>query len=964
MALPQASFSDGHPRDRIMQVNHTPLVMRFRLFLLPIIFLAALTACNSADTSWVASAPASTEPARIDRDGTTVLPNGRFLSARGRTVQVAPHPYGLTLSADGKTLVTANSGVRPFSISILDGADSEKPSVRQVPEGAETDEGILAAVFMGLALTNDGSLLYAGGGQEGEIVLFDVASGTRTGEIKANGLYGGREWEDSYIGDLVLSKDETYLYAVDQTNFRVIVVDTAAKEVVRSIPVGRYPFGITLTPDQTRLYVANVGMYEYSIIGGLDENADPPRQGLSFPAAAQGSDEARDGIEKDGYTVPGLGDPNAPESFSVWGIDVTDPLSSTVVSRTKTGYLVGEKVEDFPTIGGSSPNSLVSTNDLVFVSNGNNDTVSIIDVRADSVVADIHLTLDERLGHLRGQIPFGMALSPDGNRLFVAESGINAVAIIDVPTRKIMGHIPVGWFPSKLAVSPDGKKLYVANAKGWGSGPNGGPEFERGPEGSYIGNLMFGFVSILGIPGDDQLAAETRQVIANNFRFEKASHIHSGARASNPIPTFSGAIDSPIKHVVFITKENRTYDEVFGQVEGGKGEPTLARYGRGQDFTNRAGTESLTDITVMPNHLKLAAEFGIGDNFYCDSDVSADGHRWLVGVYPNEWVETSVAASYGGGRSMQYGSSAPGQLAFVGSSGAIYPEDYNEAGSIWDHFDRHEIDFFNFGLGFEFAPGIEEQSFKYTGIRLPINYPMPGPLWERTSRKFATYNMAIPDQFRADMFIEEFEERWMGEGKTMPQVITMMLPNDHGAGERPADGYPFNESYMADNDLALGRVIEYLSNTPYWENMAIIVTEDDPQGGVDHVDAHRSILMVISPYARKGHVSKVHYSFGSIMKSIWHVLGLPYLNQYDAGATDLADFFQSEPDFTPYRAVAPDVRMFDPAKALDPFDADFNWEALSESPVMDDVETMQEWSEEDEALRAKENTKAKINEDQ
>jgi hypothetical protein len=277
----------------------------------------------------------------------------------------------------------------------------------------------------------------------------------------------------------------------------------------------------------------------------------------------------------------------------------------------------------------------------------------------------------------------------------------------------------------------------------------------------------------------------------------------------------------------------------------------------------------------------------------------------------------------------------------VGSSGAIYPEDYNEAGSIWDHFQRHGVDFFNFGLGFEFAPGVETQEFKYTGIRLPINYPMPAPLRDRTSRKFATYNTSIPDQFRADMFMEEFQERWMGEGRTMPAVITMMLPNDHGSGERPADGYPFVESYMADNDLALGRVVEFLSHTPYWPEMAIVVTEDDPQGGVDHVDAHRSILMVISPWVRPGAVVTTHFSFGSIMKTFWHVLGLPYLNQYDAGATDLADFFTDTPELAPFSALAPDPRVFDPQLALDPMDADFNWEALSESPTLDDPEVMQ-----------------------
>jgi len=536
--------------------------------------------------------------------------------------------------------------------------------------------------------------------------------------------------------------------------------------------------------------------------------------------------------------------------------------------------------------------------------------------------------------------------------------------VIDVASQKVLGHIPTGWFPSKIEVTPDGQKLVVSNAKGWGSGPNGGPDFERGPEGSYIGNLMFGFVSIMDIPSDDKLADETRQVIENNFKFHALGSSYIAERADNPIPAYSGERDSPIKHIVFITKENRTYDEVFGELVNGRGEPTLARYGRNASFSNEDGSLSVTGIAVMPNHLALATQFGIADNFYCDSDVSADGHRWLVGVYPNEWVETTVAASYGGGRKMKINSSAPGMLAFVGSSGAIYPEDYNEAGSVWDHLIRNGVEFFNFGLGFEFAPGVEEQEFKYTGIRNQINYPMPGPLFSRTSKKFATYNTSIPDQFRTDMFIEEFEERWAADAGQLPPVITLMLPNDHGAGERPDDGYPFVESYMADNDLALGRIVDYLSHTKYWKNMAIIVTEDDAQGGVDHLDAHRSILMVISPYARKDHVSNVHFSFGSIWKTVWHVMGIPYLNQYDAGATDLADFFQPVPDFTPYITILPDPLVFDPQKALDPFDADFNWDALSESPIMDDVETMKKWAREaDNAQEAGVSEEAELSEE-
>ncbi|NIM89800.1 MAG: beta-propeller fold lactonase family protein [Candidatus Aminicenantes bacterium] len=918
-----------------------------------IIICFMLQSCGQKPAeTWLISAPAGKKYTAINRRGTTVIPNGRLLTPRGRQIEVAPHPYGLALSSDGSVAVTANSGFEPFSVSIIRDVLSQRPSVQQVPPQAQTDKGILAAVFMGLAISSDNKMLFVGGGQEGKVFLFDLTTGDKLKEIDCNTSHKGKRYKDSYVGDLVLSPDEKTLYAVDQANFRVVVIDTKKQSLVTSVPVGRYPFGITLSPDGKRAYVANVGMFEYSRILGTDPK-DPGRIGLKYPPFAYLSKEAEEGVEIDGFQVPGLGKPNVPESFSVWEIEMENLEVARVTAKVKTGILVGQMVEGIPAVGGASPNSVVATAEHVYVSNGNNDSISVIDTKKDEIVATIHLKLDPRLGNLRGAIPFGLALSPDRKRLYVAESGINAVAVIDLDRNAVLGHIPVSWFPSKLAVSPDGQKLIVANAKGFGSGPNGGPDYQPGPEGRYVGNLMKGTVSVLDIPKDKALEKETSEVIKNNFKFQKPSSKHIKQRQKNPIPLLPGKNESPLKHLVFIVKENRTFDEVLGGKEGAKAEPSLARYGAGVTFTNKKKTRTVEDATVMPNHLALADRFAISDNFYCDSDVSADGHRFLVGVYPNEWVETNVAASYGDGREMKLDSNAPGVLAFTGASGAPIPDDYTEAGTIWDHLHRNGKNFFNFGLGFDFAPNIERQQFKYSGLRFVINYPMPASLFERTSKFFATYNMSIPDQFRVDMFIKEFKDRWLSEGSTLPSFLTIYLPNDHGTSEHPQDGYPFRESYMADNDLALGRVVEFLSRTPHWKDMAIFVTEDDPQGGLDHVDAHRSLLMVISPYAKRNYVSHVHYSFGSIMKTFWHVLALHYLNQYDAGATDLADMFTDQPDFAPFAALPVDQRIFDPQKALDPLDENFNWKALQESPRLDDPEVMQRWMREQEAKNKK-----------
>jgi len=912
-----------------------------QLSVLLILALGVVLGCQGRPEILVVSAPAGNDYVTIEPGGRTVLPNGRVVTPLGRAVTVAPHPYGLALSADGHVAVTANSGTSPLSISIIRDVQGARPTVQQVPPGPATDEGVLASVFMGLAISPDGGVVYVAGGQENVVFLFDVDTGQKLGSVDCSVSPEGLNTPWGYVGDMVLSRDGKRLYAVDQTRFRMIVIDTQARRLIHSVPVGRYPFGITLSPDETRAYVANVGMFEYRKIPGVG-GWDDPDAGLDFPPFGHLSQEAREGTRVGALDVPGLGDPNVPESFSVWTVDLTGPGSPVVTAKTKTGVLVGEPVEGIPAVGGSSPNSLVATSSYVFVSNGNNDTISVIDSETDELVTHIRLTLHDAVTHLRGIIPFGLAVSPDGRRLFVAESGINAVAVIDVPSLRLLGHLPVGWFPAKLQVSPDGRRLIVANAKGLGSGPNGGSSFQEGPEGSYIGSLMKGTVSVFDIPTDSQIEALTARVVANNFRLEAASSVSSRRRDDNPVPLYGGQRRSPIEHIVFISKENRTFDEVFGQLEGVDGDPSLARYGRDVSFASKDGQKQVEQATVMPNHLALAARFAIADNFYVDADVSADGHRWLVNTYPNEWVETTSAASYGGNREFERDSTAPGSLGMTGSAGAIYPEDYNEAGSMWEHLERHGVSFFNFGFGIMFEPASYHESFKYTGVRHLVNFPVPAPIFHRTSKTYPTYNMAIPDQFRASQFIEEFSERWLGKGETLPQLLTVILPNDHGAQERPEAGYPFRESYMADNDLALGRIVEFLSRTPYWERMAIVVTEDDAQDGVDHVDAHRSLLMLLSPYARRGYVSHVHYSFGSIFKTFWNLLGLPYLNQYDAGATDLADMFVAQPDRAPYSALAVDPRIFDPQKALTPLDEDFDWQALAESPVIDDPRDMME----------------------
>lgn len=316
-------------------------LMKKCVFILPLVMYIIFLSCSTQDRNgkeerWLVGAPAGLKKTKINHPGTTVLPNGRLLTPRGRQVQVAPHPYGLILSRDNSLAVTANSGIRPFSLSLIQDIMSAAPKVRQIPPGVNTDKGVLASVYMGLALSEDNKTLFVGGGQEGKIIIFDVPSGERIGEIEANFPFSGQSYEESYIGDLVMSPDGKIIYALDQANFRMIAVDIEGKRLVSTMSLGRYPFGIALSPDGKTVFAANVGMFEYSRIEGVDLN-DPNRLGLKHPPFSYLSEEARRGVKIEGYKVPGLGDPNVPESFSVWEVDVADLSEPRVTAKIKTG---------------------------------------------------------------------------------------------------------------------------------------------------------------------------------------------------------------------------------------------------------------------------------------------------------------------------------------------------------------------------------------------------------------------------------------------------------------------------------------------------------------------------------------------------------------------------------------------------------------------------------------------------
>jgi DNA-binding beta-propeller fold protein YncE len=890
----------------------------------------------------------------IDGFSAAVLPNGRFVTPVGTEVNLsAPKPFGMDLSPNGNAIATINSGASRFSVTLVTALKSASPTVQRVN---------VNATFLGVLFSADGSRFYASGGENGNIWIGDVASAQIIGSVNLNGALHplvaplnpaqnppGR-FKGTYPGRMVLSPDGRYLYVVDQGSFSVFVIDTTKiltgldvsariiepnnfATVVGQSQVGRYPFGIGISADGKTLFVSNVGMFQYTHLRPAnptgDNNKDYPLgyPGVGYPEETEADrtirikkvdpdnlpDSLRDpeGIrvgyiaEDLEYTIPGLGSPNAPEASSIYVLSLDNPAQPQLKKIVKTGPGVGQVESGLTTYAGSHPNAVAVGQNAIYVSNGNNDTISVLNPQTYEEQKRISLSVfngtDRRL---KGIQPVGLALSPDGEFLYVAEAGINAVGVVQLEgsSGKVLGHIPVGWWPSSVRVSADGKTLYVANAKGRGAGPNNSfpPDNLGSPKASTLGTL-----NIVPIPTQNQFASYTERVLANNG-FVETTVANDG---NNPIPGKAGVASKEIKHVIFINKENSTFDQLLGDI-------TLSRGGAP---VNGEPTYSL-GYDASPNHHELALRFTLGDNFFLEPAVSSDGHRWLTNMYTTEFEETHWPASYGGQRRdsgddpnvfVPY----PGRIGFTDADGSPAPEDYNQHGGIYLHLARNGRTFVNFGNGYEFALVDEDGGTAPTGIREHANVPMEKVIRDNSDHLFPEFNTAIPDaplpenpkRFnRFGRFKQVFESHYVNRksGKCLlPDYVDLYYPNDHGGGafdinpNGPAWSY---KRFVQDNDAALGKTVELLSHSPCWKDTVIFVVEDDPQNGLDHVDGYRSIFLAISPWVKHEHVTKTHLSLASIFKTVDLIFGIPPLNQYDAAATDLRELFTSKPDFTPY----------------------------------------------------------------
>ena len=825
---------------------------------------------------------------------TAILPNGREIHPTGNWIPLAPYPFALAVRGDGEQIAAPSIGF-PFALNVVERPANEHPDVFRIPAGEKNDPAV--EVHAGLAYSPNGAKLYVATGDSGKICVYGTVGWQVEGEVSLDGAVGGRDFSGSFAATVLVSANGNTIYALDQGNWRIVVLNAERMERIGSISTGAYPFGLALSPSGKRLYVTNTGLFEYTAIPGVSDK-DPVGTGLHFPPFGYPSKAAREGVTAEGKKVPGLGDENSDRGSSLWTYDVSDPAHPALTAKLRLGTRITEANEG--TVGGAAPTGVVADVDAVYVSLAHEDSVAKVSADGTRLVATTALSPFDGPGFhdgngraLRGVMPSGLAMR-DG-RLFIAESGINAVGVVDAATMKMVEHIPVGWNPSALALSPDGKTLYVVNAKGKGAGPNGGKQHDANAP-SYIGSLELGSISAISLGSLPSPEALTQTVIAANL-----------AAVANRLPL------PRLKHCFLVIRENRTYDEVLGDIAKANGDASLARFGIDGWA---AEEESATHLKVTPNLHALAGRYAMSDNFYVDSDVSADGHRWVVGINPTPFFNTAWSSGYGGRRHADAAAAQPGRRALFGGADAPMPEDEPQFGSLWEHIAagvKGPLGILNYGEGLELEGNSEMDGAAPEGQRLFLNAPLPRPVFESSDRRFPTFNLGIPDQLRVAEFERDFKRR-LAAGK-VPALIVIRLPNDHTMDPRPDDGYPYRASYVADNDLALGRIVAFLSKTSIWKDSALFVTEDDAQGGVDHVDAHRSILLVASPWVKPGTVSHEHTSMGSITRTIDELLGLGPLNLEDALAGEITGIFDGQPHLEPFIALPADPRVFVAAKA-------------------------------------------------
>jgi YVTN family beta-propeller protein len=830
----------------------------------------------AAALSWgclpAAARPADTETVGRHEENRTVLPVNQVVTPLGVQVELPGlRPQALALSPDGRLLITAGKTAELVAVDPASGAIRQRvplPKTRVDPGAPSGNilrpdkEGQLS--YTGLRFAPDGRRAFLSD-VNGSVVVFRVATdGTLSvaRSIRLPDAEAPRRKEEIPAG-LAVSADGKRLYVCGNLSNTLLELDVAGGRVLRAFEVGVAPYDVVLTGGKA--YVSNWG-------------GRRPRPGELTGPAGRGTEVKVDPV-----------------------LHVAREGSVTVID-------LAARTAEPPTevVTGLHASALAVSPDgrYVVCANAASDTLSVIDTRTDTVVETIWAKPSP--ADLFGAQPNALAFDPSGRTLYVANGTQNAVAVVELdPTdreSKLLGLIPVGWFPGALAFDGPRGLLHVANIKGHAVAP--GPYDAEGvpPGTSGFNSYQYhGSLSMVPVPEAAALPALS-ETVWRNLRRERIADALRSPRPGQPARAVPERIGEPslIEHVVYVIKENRTYDQVLGDVEAGNGDPRLCIFGR----------------RVTPNQHRLAREFVLLDNTYCAGILSADGHQWSTTAIGTDYLERSFA---GWPRSYPDGMGEDEADALA----------YSPVGFIWDNAVRHGIRIRNYG---EFmGPAVRWRDPGKTGTpgflasyrtwkgesdeAVFASAPMIETIRPFSPTAYVGWEMAVPDQYRADFIIAELR-RFTARG-TFPQLTIVCLPNDHTSGTKP--GFPTPAAAVADNDLALGRIVEALSHSPFWREMAIFVIEDDPQNGFDHVSGYRTTAYVASPYARRREVVSTQYNTTSILRTLEQILGLPPMNQFDASAVPMWDAFTDRPDFAPFVAAATNVpldRMNPPAQAI------------------------------------------------
>lgn len=758
----------------------------------------------------VGAKPPASAPARVGTaaDGSQVVATGQTLRPAGDSLVIPSRPVDLTLSPDGKTIYLKDNE----GVKAIDTAQWVLKESLSFPSGGGSMHGI--------AVSRDGRHLYA---TNAENLLAEAEIGkdgtlTWSRQIALPGPDGRGAADPCGIA---LSADGTRAYVCLSRNNSLGVVNLKSGALQSQIAVGIAPYDVVLSADGSRAYVSDWGGRR-----------------------------------------PKAGEAQALSSGTETLVDSRGVGASGCVSAVNVN--VGRETAQVAT--GLHPSALAIRADgrTLYVANANSDTVSILAANPLRVVGTVSVHPLAKL--LFGSAPTGVALSPDNGTLFVTEGGDNAVAVIALGKEghraEIQGFLPTGWYPG--AVATDGRTIFIANVKGIGSRNKGSAE-------GYNSRQFSGTVQRVNIPAGAQLARFTAIVKAAVRRSALDTAVRAGAARPVPVPARLGE-PSVFKHIVYVIKENRTYDQLFGDLAQGDGDKSLCVYGR----------------AITPNHHALAEQFILLDNYYCNGVISADGHSWATEGNVTDHLEKSFG---GFTRSYTFGDD---------------PLTYSSSGFLWDDVLAHGRSFYNFGemdyASVKSKEGYGEilrRSQKHLQQAAFTHSIGIARLRQHSDPTYPGWNLGIPDAARADIFLNAlkgFEKK----GK-FPSLTIIYLPNDHTSGTAP--GIPTPRAYLADNDLALGRIVAGISKSRFWPQTCIFVNEDDPQDGFDHVDGHRSLCLVVSPYTKRRTVSHQFYNQTAVLHTIERILGLPPMNQMDALAPLMTDCFTDKPTLTPYTCI-------------------------------------------------------------